>query len=73
LESEVITTIADTTKGKIEGDYRWATTENTFVTAAGIRKSARRQIKLPLKSPYAGRPEQEVAEEIFNKVMDMKF
>jgi hypothetical protein len=27
---------------------------------------------MPLKNPYAGRPEQEVAEEIFKKVMDWK-
>lgn len=71
-ESEVMTNIADITKGEIEGDYRWAIIESTLVTVAGILKSAPHQIKMPLKSSYAGRPEQEVVEEIFNKVMDWK-
>jgi hypothetical protein len=72
LESEVITTIADITKGEIEGDYRWATVESTLVTTSGIHKAEPRKIKMLLKDPYAGRPEQEVAEEIFKKVMDWK-
>jgi hypothetical protein len=72
VESDVMTTITDITKGEIEGDYRWATIESTLVSAVGIQKSAPRQIKMPLKSPYTGRPEQEVAEEIFKKVMDWK-
>jgi hypothetical protein len=71
-ESEVMTNIADITKGEIEGDYRLATVESTLVTVAGILKSAPRQIRMPLKNPYDGRPEQEVAEEIFKKVMDWK-
>jgi hypothetical protein len=72
-ESEVIATIVDSAKGEIDGDRRWLTNKSTIVTAAGIHKTAPSRVNVPLENPYAGRSDQEVAEDIFRKVMSMRF
>jgi len=72
-ESWVTTTFTDITKGEREGDSHLAAVETTVVSEAGIHKFGPRQIKMPLKSQDSVLPDDKMAEEVFNRVMEMKF
>lgn len=73
MRSKVETVFTDIDKGEIEGDYCWATIQSTVVDEDGIHKLPAHRIKRPLVSPYAGRTEQEVTDEVFGMITQMKF
>ena len=66
--TDVFTVIKDTKKGEVEGDYRWHTSEGTYISSSGIFRLPAVNVKVPTVKPKREYAVEDSAEAMMEQV-----